>query len=51
MSDGLITYKVMLQGWIPQAIIDMALSGVQLDFIDRVRTRAAAMSNQADKVN
>jgi len=40
-----------LKGWIPQAIIDMALSGVQLDFIDRVRTRAAAMSNQADKVN
>jgi len=32
-----------LKGWIPQAIVDMALSGVQLDFIDRVRTRATGI--------
>jgi len=32
-----------LKGWIPQSIIDKALSGVQLDYIQRLRSRAASL--------
>jgi hypothetical protein len=31
----------MVQGWIPQSIIDKAISGAQLEYIDNIRKRAA----------
>ena len=31
-----------LKGWIPQSIIDKALSGVQLDYIQHLRSRVAS---------
>jgi len=33
-----------LKGWIPQSIIDKALSGAQFDYIAHMRTRAATLS-------
>ena len=33
-----------LKGWIPQTIIDKALSGVQLDYIQHLRSRVASQS-------
>ena len=33
-----------LKGWIPQSIIDKALSGVQLDYVRHLRSRAASLS-------
>ena len=32
-----------LKGWIPQTIIDKALSGVQLDYIQHLRSRVASL--------
>eukprot|EP00091_Calanus_sinicus_P004103 TRINITY_DN14307_c0_g1_i1.p1 TRINITY_DN14307_c0_g1~~TRINITY_DN14307_c0_g1_i1.p1 ORF type:complete len:101 (-),score=31.29 TRINITY_DN14307_c0_g1_i1:92-394(-) len=32
-----------LKGWIPQSIIDKALSGAQFDYIAHIRTRAATI--------
>ena len=36
------------QGWIPQSIIDKALSGAQLDYIANVRLRAAELARVRD---
>lgn len=33
-----------LKGWIPQRVIDKALSGAQLDYIAHIRTRAAELA-------
>ena len=32
------------QGWIPQRVIDKALSGAQFDYIRHIRVRAAELS-------
>ena len=32
----------VVQGWIPQSIIDKALSGAQLDYIANIRKRAGS---------
>ena len=34
----------LLQGWIPQSMIDAALSGAQFDYIAHMRTRAATIA-------
>ena len=34
----------VVQGWIPQSIIDKALSGAQLDYIANIRKRAVRLS-------
>ena len=36
-----LKYSLSAQGWIPQSIIDKALSGAQLEYIDNIRKRAA----------
>jgi hypothetical protein len=38
-----VTY-LLFQGWIPQSIIDKALSGAQFDYIAHIRTRAATLA-------
>eukprot|EP00092_Neocalanus_flemingeri_P085541 GFUD01107644.1.p1 GENE.GFUD01107644.1~~GFUD01107644.1.p1 ORF type:complete len:594 (+),score=194.46 GFUD01107644.1:46-1827(+) len=35
-----------LKGWIPQSIIDKALSGAQFDYIAHIRTRAASLATE-----
>jgi len=40
-----------LKGWIPQYIIDKALSGAQFDYIAHIRARAAALKNEAAGLN
>jgi len=36
-----------LKGWIPQSIIDKALSGAQFDYIANIRTRAATLGSSS----
>jgi len=40
-----------LKGWIPQYIIDKALSGAQFDYIAHIRARAAALKNEGAGLN
>lgn len=37
-----------LKGWIPQTVVDMALSGAQFDFLACVRRRATILASQSD---
>ena len=39
------------QGWIPQSIIDKALSGAQLDYIANIRKRAVSLQNPGNNLN
>ena len=36
---------IVVQGWIPQSIIDKALSGAQLDYIANIRKRAVSLGS------
>ena len=40
--------NLYFKGWIPQSIIDKALSGAQLDYIANVRLRAAELAKVRD---
>ena len=40
----------LCQGWIPQSIIDKALSGAQLDYIANIRKRATSLAT-GDNLN
>lgn len=40
-----------LKGWIPQAIIDKALTGAQLDYIENVRRRAVSLKTEEQMHN
>ena len=42
-----ICFILFSQGWIPQYIIDKALSGAQFDYIAHIRARAAQLSTGA----
>ena len=44
-SDTLFSTIKMFQGWIPQSIIDKALSGAQFDYIANIRARAKELSS------
>ena len=41
----------VVQGWIPQSIIDKALSGAQLDYIANIRKRAVSLQNPGNNLN
>ena len=41
----------VVQGWIPQSIIDKALSGAQLDYIANIRKRAVTLQNPGNNLN
>jgi len=40
-----------LKGWIPQSVIDKALSGVQLEYIQNVRIRASILKRGEDQAS